>query len=270
MHTPDPDDAFAWWAIVQGRLTIPGCQVEVGAAHIQAINEMCLRRELDIAAISSAAYPLIAGDYAILSAGASVGRGYGPALATTHLTSPSELFGATVAVPGDLTTGALLLRLFFPGARTVAMPFDQVAAAVASGEVDAGVLIHEELLNWEAKGLHRLLCLGQEWQLRTGLPIPVGLNVVRRDLGPALAGEIAKIIREAMEMANRHPEAATAHAMGHSMEAKPGIAAKFIRMFANEDTLALDGECLTALRLLFRLARDRGLIDRVPTVAPLG
>lgn len=268
-HTPDPDDAFAWWAIATGRLALPGTRIEVDARPIQQINEACLAGELDIAAISSAAYPLLAERYAILDSGASVGRGYGPALATRDLAALGDVRSATIAVPGDLTTGALLLRLFFPGVRTVAMPFDAIAPALLAGEVQAGVLIHEELLNWEARGLRRLLCLGAEWQRRTGLPIPVGLNVIRRDLGRAAMAAVSRLVRRSMEEADRRPEEAMAHAMRHSREARRGIGARFVRMFANADTLHLDTDCLRALRLLFEMAHGAGLLPRVPEVAPV-
>lgn len=268
-HTPDPDDAYAWWAIATGRTRVPGCRIDVGSAHIQWINEQCRQGKVDIAAISSATYPLIANDYALLSAGASVGRGYGPALATRDLASSGDLDGALVAVPGDLTTGALLLRLFFPEARTVSLPFDQVAAAIAGGEVDAGVLIHEELLNWEHKGLRRLLCLGAEWTNRTGLPIPVGLNVVHRRHGAERIHQIAQAIRISMEEADRHPVQARRFAMGYSIEKCEGIGEKFMKMFANEDTIALGDDCLEAMNLLFRMAHERGLLPTPPRLEPI-
>jgi 1,4-dihydroxy-6-naphthoate synthase len=265
-HTSDPDDAFAWWAIATGRLTLPDCRIAVEALHIQDINTMCLACDLDIAAISSATYPRIWRDYALLSPGASVGRGYGPALATRGLRSVREVKRATVAVPGDLTTGALLLRLFFPGARTVAMRFDRIAEAISSGEVDAGVLIHEELLNWEAKGLRRLACLGAMWAERTGLPLPVGLNVVNRRLGEEGLPAVARLIRESMVEAEAHPAEARAWAHRHSIASRAGIADQFVAMFANEDTLALAPECIDALRLLFTMAHGAGLVPEAPPI----
>lgn len=269
-HTPDPDDAFAWWAIATGRVAIEGCAFGVSSRPIQQINEACLRREIDIAAISSAAYPLMAEDYAILASGASVGRGYGPALATRDLAHPRDILGGAVAVPGDLTTGALLLRLFFPGVQTVSMPFDAIAPALVRGQIAAGVLIHEELLNWEAKGLRRLLCLGQEWQRQTGLPLPVGLNVVRRDLGDSRMRAIARAVHQSMLEADGHPDLATAHAMGYSIQAREGLGEEFIRMFANEDTLCLDSACRRALRVLFDWAHTAGLTPPVPHLEFIG
>jgi len=264
--TPDPDDAYAWWALATGRVRVGDFGMEISTAHIQDINEACLRDDYDIAAISSAAYPSLSSKYAILSSGASVGRGYGPALATKNL-QPSDLNrSVVVAIPGELTTGALLLRLFFPNVKTIAMRFDEIAPAIVDGRVDAGVLIHEELLNWSAAGLRRLVCLGKKWTEETGMPIPVGLNVVHRRLGAAAIGRISDAIRQSMVEADAHEREATAWAMKYSREAEPQIGSRFMKMFANKDTLRLDEECLTAMRMLFEMGFKRGLIDCIPKV----
>ena len=266
--TPDPDDAYAWWAVCFNRMGIRGYRIETILRHIQEINESCrARQEYDIAAISSAAYPFISANYAILSAGASVGRGYGPALASKHLQTEQELTaGKRVGIPGELTTGALLLRLFFPGVQTVELPFDQVAPAIIRGEIDAGVLIHEELLNWRAAGLRKLACLGQKWTESSGLPLPVGLNVVRRALGKNLIRRIGSLVRESMQEANCHSAEASKFAMTYSREAESEIGSRFITMFANQDTIKLDADCLKALAVLYQSAHERGLIERVPVV----
>lgn len=264
-HTPDPDDAYAWWALATGRIRIGGFGVEVETSPIQVINQRCLDGEYDVAAISSAVYPRLAGDYAILASGASVGRGYGPALASMQIRKAGELRpGHRVAVPGHLTTGALLLRLFFPRITPVAMRCDAIAGAILKGTVDAGVLIHEELMNWEARGLRRIACLGQRWQSETGLPIPVGLNVVHRRWGREMMEEAARKIRLSMDLASQRRAEALEWAMRFSHESRPGISDRFIAMFANEDTLDLKPDCCRALRLLYRLAKKRGLIDNVP------
>ena len=264
--TPDPDDAYAWWALATDRVRIGEFQLEISTPHIQDINEACLRGEYDIAAISSAAYPALSSDYAILSSGASVGRGYGPALAAKNLVYSDLNRDVTVAIPGEQTTGALLVRLFFPNVKTVAMRFDEIAPAIIDGRVDAGVLIHEELLNWRAAGLLRLVCLGKKWFEKTRLPIPVGLNVVHRRLGAEWSGRISEAIRESMKMAGAHEREATAWAMKYSREAEPEIGSRFIKMFSNDDTLCLNDECLNALRTMYEMAFERGLIDLVPLV----
>lgn len=264
--TSDPDDAYAWWALATGRLALRNHKLECSTAHIQDINEACRAGVYDIAAISSAAYPELSSDYAILSAGASVGRGYGPALAAREIGLRDQNRPVKVAIPGEQTTGALLLRLFFPNVKTVTMRFDSIAPAILDGRVDAGVLIHEELLNWRAAGLRRLVCLGQKWFDETGLPIPVGLNIVHKRLGRELIHEVSGAILASMKMADANEAAATAWAMKYSREAEPQIGGCFIKMFANRDTYALNHECVTALKLLYKKAHDRDLIARVPEI----
>ncbi len=265
-HTSDPDDAFAWWAASSGYLTISGTSIETTAMHIQKINASCLEGVYDIAAISSAAWPLFSDQYEILSAGASVGRGYGPALATVSLASEQNLQSARVAVPGNMTTAAMLLRLFFPEAITIEMPFDQIAEAILRGDVDAGVLIHEELLNYKSEGLRRLLCLGKKWQQHTNLPIPVGLNVVHRRLGKQRAGQICHLTRESLLSAFDNRDQATHWAMNYTMQAEQGIGLQFIDMFANKDTLRMDRDCALALEKLYTMAYDAELISEKPQV----
>lgn len=268
-HTPDPDDAFAWWALTTGRVAAGDRTIDLTTEPIQAINEKCLQGEYDIAAISSAAWPWLQDDYVILGSGASVGRGYGPSLATKSLCAVSDLDGALVAIPGELTTGALLLRLFFPGVRTVELPFDKIAQAILNGVVDAGVLIHEELLNWETKGLRELACLGATWMRDTGLPIPVGVNVAHRRLGTEGLRQAEVAVHQSMVLANMHPDDARAWAMRYSMECAEGIGEAFIGMFANDDTLEMPQDCLQALDLLYQRAFNSGLIPVRPEVAPL-
>jgi len=265
--TPDPDDAFAWWAIAERKLSIEGVLLQVETRHIQAINEGCIGGYWDIGAVSSAVWPLIADQYWILSSGASVGRGYGPALAALPEFNLAEIAsGALVAVPGELTTGCMLLRLFHPGVKTVALPFDQIARAILNGDVAAGVLIHEELLNWRAAGLVRVECLGERWQRETGLPIPVGLNVIHRRLGTRLAEKISALVCESMHCANQHSDEASAWALKYSRQAEAGIGEHFIRMFANADTLCLGEDCRRALDILYRRALEHGLIRALPAI----
>ena len=264
--TPDPDDAFAWWAIATGKLTVPDCRIETSAHHIQEINEACVRGEYDIAAVSSAAWPKLCDDYYILESGASVGRNYGPALATKRFDEAQIANGALVGIPGELTTGALLLRMFYPGARTVVLPFDQIARAILEDKIDAGVLIHEELLNWNAAGLRRIGCLGEKWTTLTGLPLTVGLNVIHRRLGSDLIGELSRAIRESMLIAQGHEAEALKWAMQYSREAEPEIGRKFIQMFANSDTIRLDDDCRAALKTMFDMAYERNLICRIPEI----
>lgn len=268
-HSPDPDDAFAWWGILTGRVPLPGFDIECSPLSVQKANEGCLREELDVAAISSAAYPLIADNYHLLSTGASVGRGYGPVLAALEGVTMDQLAGKTVGVPGNLTTGAMLLRLLVPGVRTVEYPFEKVAEAILTKQIDAGVLIHEELMNWEDKGLRRLACLGHEWLRQTGLPIPVGLIVVHRRLGEGNARLIASVLEESIRHGLTHPQEAGAWAMNYSIETHEGIGTRFIEMFTNDDSLGLKDDCIEALNQLYRRAEEVGLIEQAPEIDPV-
>lgn len=261
-HTSDPDDAFAWWAISENHVEITGYNVAVETHHIQDINEACLREEYDIAAISSAAWPFLHEKYAILASGASVGRGYGPVLATREDYN-QDISKAIVAVPGKLTTGALLLRLFYPEAKVVSMPFDKIANAILTGKVDAGVLIHEELLNWKFKELKKVLCLGKKWQEETSLPIPVGLNVVHLRLGKDIFA-IQKAVKESMVYAQENSKDAQNWGLNFSIQAENNIAQKFIGMFANDDTVYLPEDCVAALNLLYQISYERKLIPTIP------
>ena len=268
-HSPDPDDAFAWWGVLSGRAGIEGVEFDCIPRTMQQANIACLEDRVDVAAISSAAWPHFSGRYAILGVGASVGRGYGPALGSLRLRSAEELAGATVALPGNLTTGALLFRLMHPEVRTVELPCAEIGEAILRGDVDAGVLIHEELMNTKHRGLRRLECLGKRWEQETGLPIPVGLIAVRRTLGETLIDQIAGALRESIHAAFANRELATASAMSYSREAAPSIGEEFIGMFTNSDTAELPEDCREALRLLYARAYTADLIPALPAVRPV-
>src|SRR5581483_87220 len=181
-YTPDSDDAFYYFALERGKLASPGLSLNFHRAPMNTLNRAALQGEYEITAISSVAYPQIADRYAILSVGTSVGRGYGPVLVSRRWKRVEDLQGRRVGVAGIPTTGWFLLRWLCPDAVTVVMPFDEIGPAVARGELDAGVMIHEELLYYPRLGLHRVADLGAEWCRHHDLPLPVGLNLVRRDL----------------------------------------------------------------------------------------
>jgi 1,4-dihydroxy-6-naphthoate synthase len=266
--TPDPDDAFAWHAIATGRVPPPpGVALEVRFAPIAELNDRTAAGDLDIAAISSVFYPRISRDYAILRPGASVGRGYGPRLAARTPMTLRDLDGKRVGVPGTTSTGTALLRLFAPGATTLPLPFEEIAPGVVAGELDAGVLIHEELMSCGDHRLASVACLGDLWTRRTGLPLPVGLNVVRRGLGPCLCAELARCVRDSILHALSHREEALEWALRFSRARRPGVAERFIDMFANEDTVSLPPDCVSGLERLYGELRGAGLLrpgDRAP------
>lgn len=264
-YSGDPDDAFAFYGLESGAVEMPpGCANKFFSSTVQDLNERAIRGEVEVSAISSAAYPFMHEKYYISSAGASVGRGYGPLLASKRFARIEDLRGRRVATPGNLTTGNLLFRLGCPEAEPVTMLFTEIRGAIARDEVDAGVLIHEELLNYEEAGLSRVACLGEMWSSKIDLPLPVGLNVIRRDLGRELATAIVDRIRASILYGLGHEQIAFAFAEKYSIAIKDGIADDFVGKFANDDTVCMDADTLRALRLLLDAACE---FNNLPKIA---
>ncbi len=258
-YTPDSDDAFYYDALEHGPVTLPGYRPRFRREPMAVLNRAARGGTFEVTAISSVVYPSVADRYAILSVGTSVGRGYGPVLVGRAACPLADLRGRRVGVPGVPTTGWFLLRTLCPEAVVVELPFDEIGAAVVAGELDAGVMIHEELLYYPRLGLKRIADLGAEWCERNALPLPVGLNVVRRDLGPtgmrAVCGAIAASLRHARE----HPEAALERVSRFGRGIDGGCTEQFVRMFANDDSEAMPADVRAALRVLFAQCAALGL-----------
>jgi 1,4-dihydroxy-6-naphthoate synthase len=265
-YTPDSDDAFYYDALETGRVRLPGYRTSFCREPISALNRAARRGRYDVTAISSVAYPQLAARYAILSVGTSVGRGYGPVLVSNADRTPGDLRGRRVGVPGVPTTGWFLLRWLCPEAVPVEMGFDRIAPAVAAGELDAGVMIHEELLYYPRLGLRRVADLGAEWCRRQGLPLPVGLNVVRRELGMAAMQRICAAIRSSLEHSLAHPAEALARVgrLGRGIEGR--CTERFVAMFANADSVRMPPDVRAALCVLFRQVVDLRLGSAVPAI----
>lgn len=267
----DPDDAFAFYGLARGAVPPPTPRpIRFVASTVQELNERALGGAYEVTAISSAAYPRLVDRYFISGVGTSVGRNYGPMLAARDFSTLAELAGRRVASPGPLTTGHLLLRRFAPACDVVFMPFDEIRAAIVRGEVEAGVLIHEELLNYEAVGLRKIRCLGEAWFEATGLPLPVGLNVIRRDLGRRQAQAVVRALHESLLFGMEHENDARDYALGYSIALRDGIAENFIGKFANADTLRMDAATREALRLLLDLACSLQGIPRIGKLEIIG
>jgi 1,4-dihydroxy-6-naphthoate synthase len=263
-YTPDSDDAFYYYALETGRVPMPGCLPEFKSRPLSALNRAALSGTYEVTAISSAAYPLLADRYAILSAGTSVGRGYGPVLVGKSYRTLDQLRGRRVGVGGIPTTGWLLLRWLCPETIPVTMPFDRIGTAVAAGELDAGIMIHEELLYYPQLGLHRIMDLGSEWCRRNRLPLPVGLNVARRDLGRPALERICASIRASLEYALGHRREALEW-VSHFGRGQAGKCTEpFVEMFANDDSLRMPEDVREALGLLLKAAVDLGVGTKVP------
>jgi 1,4-dihydroxy-6-naphthoate synthase len=265
-YTPDSDDAFYYDALETGQISLDGFRPIFYREPMSVLNRAVLQRKYDVSAISSVAYPQIAHDYAILSVGTSVGRGYGPVLVSKKEFVLDDLKGRRVGVPGIPTTGWFLLRSLCPEAIPIEMKFDQIGEAVAAGELDAGVMIHEELLFYPKLGLRRVIDLGAEWCLRNDLPLPVGLNVIRRDLGSAAVQCICTGIRRSLEYGLDHVDEVLTRVcrLGRGNEGE--CTKQFVSMFANSDSVRMPGDVRTALRVLFCQLADLGLARSVPFI----
>jgi 1,4-dihydroxy-6-naphthoate synthase len=264
-HSPDPDDAFMFYALSHGVVRIPGYRIEHVMEDIQALNVRAFKGELEMTAISAHAYPKVAHRYGILHCGASMGRGYGPVVVAKHTLSagPQGLKGLRVAVPGEWTTAFLLLNLAVEGTIPVQAPFDSIMGMVERGEVDAGLLIHEGQITYRENGFFKVLDLGEWWREKTPLPLPLGLDVVRRDLG-SLIPSVSKAMRDSIDYAIAHEDQALPFALEFGRGIELEVGRRFVRMYVNRDTQTLEGEGVEALRLLYTLAVERGLLEKVP------
>jgi 1,4-dihydroxy-6-naphthoate synthase len=262
--TPDSDDAFYYFGLETGRVNLSGYRLVFHRGHMKELNQAALKGIFEVTAISSVFYPLISDRYAILSAGTSVGRGYGPVLVSKRFQKVEELAGRRVGVGGIPTTGWLLLRWLCPDAVAVEMPFDQIGEAVLRGEVDAGVMIHEELLYYPRLELHRVADLGAEWCRQHDLPLPVGLNVIRRDLGKSLMQRTCAAIRRSLECGWENREEALAWVGRFGRGADGQCTRPFVEMFANSDSVRMPADVWQGLKVLLNQAVALGVADQVP------
>ena len=266
-HSPDADDAFMFYGFHTGAAAIEGCRVEHVLEDIQSLNARALARaDLEITAVSAHAYAHLADRYAVLACGASFGWGYGPVLVAREARDPASLRGRRVAIPGRLTTAALLLRTECPEVEPVEVRFDRIPEAVRAGEVEAGVIIHESQLTYRDEGLVKLLDFGERWKERDGLPVPLGLDVVRRDLGPALMAACSAGFRRSIEAAFAHEDEAIRYALGFGRGLDPARGRTFVHMYVNERTLDLGAPGRAGLELLYRRAVACGAIARAPAL----
>jgi 1,4-dihydroxy-6-naphthoate synthase len=265
-YTPDSDDAFYYFGLETGRVRLTSLRPEFHREPMSVLNRAALEGRYDVTAISSVLYPQVADTYAILSAGTSVGRGYGPVLVSKAPYQLDELRGRRVGAPGIPTTGWFLLRRLCPEAVTVEMPFDHIGGAVAAGEIDAGVMIHEELLFYPRLGLRRVADLGAEWCRQHGLPLPVGLNIIRRDLGEGTMQAVCAAIRMSLRAAQRQKDEALAWVSRFGRGAEGKCTVPFVEMFANEDSLRMPADVRRALGVLLEQVAQMEAGPSVPRI----
>lgn len=260
-HSADPDDAFMAWALVSGRVDPRGFEFEFVPEDIQVLNEWALDGRLEVTALSLATYPLVQDAYALLPHGASIGSGYGPIVVAQRELSLGELRDVEVVVPGRLTTAFLVLGMALGGPFAHrALPFDRILDEVKSGRAPAGLLIHEGQLTYEEEGLVKVLDLGEWWLLETGLPLPLGVNVARRDV-PRLP-ELSAVLRESIGTGLANRQEAMAYALGFARDLAPDTADRFIAMYVNELTCDYGDEGRQAVEELLRRAEETGTYEQ--------
>ena len=264
-HSPDPDDAFMFYGLAHGLVKIRDYRIEHVLEDIESLNRRAAARDLEVTAISAHAYPRVADAYHILATGASMGRGYGPVLVATKPMTLADLRGKRIAIPGPWTTAALLTAIYVEGHAPVEVMFDDIPRAVLAGEVDAGVVIHEAQLTYAAMGLTKIVDYGELWASETnGLPLPLGLDVVRADLGLELCKEINRGLRESILFGRAHLDDAIAYALTFGRGLDKELGKKFVGMYVSEDTVDMGQPGREALRLLFQRGAEKGIIPAVP------
>jgi 1,4-dihydroxy-6-naphthoate synthase len=251
-HSPDPDDAFMFWALTTDLVDTRGLEFEQVLADIQTLNQWARAGRLEVTAISLAAYPFVQEDYALLPHGASIGAGYGPIVVARSLLSREELADTEIVIPGALTTAFLALRLVLDDVRFRELPFEEIPEEVASGRAEAGLLIHEGQLTFESYGLVKVLDLGEWWLLETGLPLPLGVTVARRDLGDGVLHDVSEVLAEAIQCGLDHRGEALEYALQFGRGIDAAVADRFVAMYVNELTQDYGREGRQAVTELLR------------------
>jgi 1,4-dihydroxy-6-naphthoate synthase len=265
-HSPDSDDAFMFYALATHKLSTPGYKFTHVLSDIQSLNEAALMETYDVTAVSFAAYPSLRDKYVLLDCGASFGEGYGPIVVSAKSLKPQDLKGKRIGVPGLKTSAYLAMKLFEPDFEAVVMPFDKIMEAVKNEMVAAGLLIHEGQLFFPQLGLHRIVDLGVWWQERTGMPLPLGGNAVRRSLGPDVGRLISRTIRDSVSYGLEHREEALNYAMQFAREMDTELADKFVGMYVNKWTLGYGEKGKKAVRELIEKGTAAGLLPGPPSV----
>jgi len=262
-HSPDPDDAFMFWALAAGAIETRGFEFEHVLQDIQTLSEWALEGRLETTAMSLASYPLVQDLYAILPHGASMGSGYGPVVVGPRALSRDELLATEIVVPGEMTTAFLTLRLHLGETfRYRSLPFDEILDEVRSGRAEAGLLIHEGQLTYASLGLEKSVDLGEWWLLETGLPLPLGINVARRDLGGDTLHELSEVLRESIRAGLDNREEAMQYAMQFGRGIDERVADRFVGMYVNELTEDYGDEGRKAVEELLGRAEAIGFYGR--------
>ncbi len=266
-HSPDSDDAFMFYGLATNKVRVPGYRFTHTLCDIETLNLRAREDAFyDVTAISFHAYPYIQHNYALMGCGGSVGEGYGPMIVSTRTLAPEDLGSIRIAVPGTLTTAYLALKIFHPAIETVTVPFDQIISEIVAGNCDAGLIIHEGQLTYEASGLHKVLDLGVWWRETTGLVLPLGGNAIRRSLGQESLRIVTGAVHDSIQHALEHREQALEYAMQFARDLDSRLANRFVSMYVNERTLDYGPDGRQAIRKLLDLGFERGIIPIAPKV----
>jgi 1,4-dihydroxy-6-naphthoate synthase len=265
-HSPDSDDAFMFYGLATNKLDTGNLSFTHVLKDIQTLNEEAFRGTYDVTAISFHAYAYISDRYVLLPHGASIGDNYGPVLVSREPAKAADVSGLKIAVPGTLTSAFLALRIFNPDFQYEVVPFDKIIEAVQSGQCDAGLLIHEGQLFYESIGLHKILDLGEWWHEWTGLPLPMGGNAIRRELGPEIIHQVSDCLRESIRYSLSNREDALEYAMQFARDMDTALADRFVAMWVNDLTLDYTDRGRAAVERILTEGFARGIIPKLPTV----
>jgi 1,4-dihydroxy-6-naphthoate synthase len=266
-HSPDSDDAFMFYALATNKIETGNLEFEHVLKDIQTLNEDARKGIYDVTAISFHAYAYVADKYALLPHGASIGDNYGPIVVANEELDPTDLSQVKIAVPGTLTSAFLALSIYNPNFKYEVVPFDQIIEAVTEKRCDAGLLIHEGQLFYQDLGLHKVLDLGEWWHKHTGgLPLPMGGNAIKRDLGPDTIREVSSLLKEGIQYSLDNREDALQYAMQFAREMDPALADRFVAMWVNDLTLDYGERGREAVRRMLTEGHERGIIPHAVTV----
>lgn len=269
-HSPDSDDAFMFYGLATNKVRLPGLKFIHTLCDIETLNRKAMQGVYDLTAISFHAYPYIQDKYALMTSGGSVGEGYGPMIIASRPFSLAEIKKTRIAVPGTMTTAYLVLKLFAPRVQTEVVPFDQIIPQVVEGKFEAGLIIHEGQLTYAKAGLHRVLDLGKWWQDKQGLPLPLGGNAIRRELGAEMIAQVSGALKKSIQYALDHREQALEYAMQFARDLDAQAADKFVGMYVNERTLDYGPDGREAVQRLLDMGHKAGIIPHQPRVEFVG
>ena len=261
-HSPDPDDAFMFYALTQGKLDTGGLSFRYVIRDIESLNHMAVEGELEVTALSVHAYGYAMDKYALLPCGGSFGDRCGPIVVASRPMDVGELADLRIAVPGTMTSAYLLLKLLLMHFKFEVLPFDRIMEAVKSGEVDAGLLIHEGQITYQRAGLHKIVDLGQWWHADTALPVPLGVNAVRKDLGKQLMRKLSQLLAQSIDYAQTHRDEAVAYAMQYGRGMDATTTERFVSMYVNPWTLSMGERGREAIARLLTRGYHAALLPR--------